>query len=93
MEDMSVTPDKSGTSVALYTILLAPRNMPLISDHAMLPHFSTDASFAASVALDAMCVILARSPDIETVYVPALAYVCDVELVAVLVVPSPQFTV
>ena len=38
MKDMSVTPDRSGISVALYTMLDAPSNADFILVHWMAPH-------------------------------------------------------
>ena len=44
---MSVTPDRSGASVALYAMFEAPLNAMRMVDHVALPHWSIDASFWA----------------------------------------------
>ena len=41
IECMSETPDRSGTSVARYSMFDAPLNMPSMLDHSMSPHWST----------------------------------------------------
>ena len=76
MPDMSVTPDRSGASVALYAILKAPRNASFMLDHPASPHESMEASVSA-VEPAAPRFILARSPAMDTRYSPGAAYVCD----------------
>ena len=45
MLSMLVTPDRSGASVALYTMLVALKNMSFTADHCVVPHcFSSTSS-------------------------------------------------
>ena len=46
--DMSVTRERSGTSVASYTMLEAPLKADSMVVHGVSPHWSIDASLAAS---------------------------------------------
>ena len=66
MFSMLVTLDRSGASVALYTILYAPLNASSIVSHCMAPHWSIERNLAAAAELSPS-VILVRSPDILTV--------------------------
>ena len=90
MPPMSVTLDRSGESVALYAMLAAPRKAEAI-DHLMSPHCPIDRS--ALVELPSRY-IRVKSPDMETVWLPGVAYswVWSPEAV-VGGVPSPQSTV
>ena len=69
MPDMSVTPDKLGASVALYSMLEAPWNAFAMEDHLISPHWSIEASLDA-VEADLPRFILARSPVMDTWYLP-----------------------
>ena len=51
MSDMSVTPDRSGVSSALYVSSVALWNAPAMLPHFMEPHCSMDCSFAAFALL------------------------------------------
>ena len=42
MNDVSVTSERSGVSVALFTMFTAPSNADSIVDHFMVPHWSID---------------------------------------------------
>ena len=66
MPAMSVTLERSGTSVALYTMLLAPLNANLIVSHRMSPHWSMETSLRALVESPDR-LILVKSPDMRTV--------------------------
>ena len=91
---MSVTPDKSGASVALYVMSEAPSNADFMLLHVMLPHCSMDWSFSRFVEPPSARLIRVRPPDMLTVYVPAVVYVCATPpLAAVGALPSPQSTV
>ena len=46
ISEVSVTADRSGASVARYTIFDAPLNAPLIDSQRMSPHCSIDCSFS-----------------------------------------------
>ena len=46
ISEMSVTADRSGASVARYTMFDAPLNAPLIDSQRMSPHCSIDCSFS-----------------------------------------------
>ena len=45
ISEVSVTADRSGASVARYTMFIAPLNAPLIDFQRMSPHCSIDCSF------------------------------------------------
>ena len=47
MWDMSSTPERSGASSALYTMLEASRNAEFMVVHSVFPHCSMERSFAA----------------------------------------------
>ena len=47
MSDMSVTFERSGTSVVLYAMLLAPANAPDMVIHFVPPHCSIDSRWSA----------------------------------------------
>ena len=66
MLSMLGTPDRSGASDALYSMLEAPRNAEIMVVHSMSPHCSMDCSFCAFVA-SAPRLILSRPPVMETV--------------------------
>ena len=91
MSCMLVTPERSGTSVAVYTMLEAPRNALSMLDHFMSPHPSIEASFAGK-ALGPSRFIRERLPVMETRCFPEFKYVCEYVSSAftVLVLPSPQ---
>ena len=86
-----VTPERSGESVALYTMLEAPLNAFSMLAHPMSPHWSIETSFA-DVASESPRFILERSPVMETWYSPGPEYACDCVPFAVTssVLPSPQ---
>ena len=63
---MSVTPERFGTSVALYSMLTAFLNAPFIVVHFMSPHCSIDWSLAAFAA-GVERLMLSRSPEMATV--------------------------
>ena len=75
---MSVTPERSGASSALYSMLEAPRNAEFMVSHSMFPHCSMDCSFAALV-LSPDRAIDPKSPYILTVWLPGEGYTCDFE--------------
>ena len=85
------TPERSGVSVAAYTMLEASRNASCILIHSMSPHWSMDASLLG-VPPVAPRIILERSPVIDTWYSPEVRYVCDCMpfVVTVVVMASPQ---
>ena len=64
--DMSDTPERSGESVALYIMLLAPLNADSMDDHCVAPHWSMLFSFWALAESLPRC-ILVKSPEIRTV--------------------------
>ena len=66
MFDASDTPERSGESVASYTMLLAPLNADSMDDHCTEPHCSMLRSCWALEASPAR-LIPARSPEIRTV--------------------------
>ena len=64
--DMSVTNDRSGASVARYTIFDAPLNACLMDSHCISPHCSIDCSFRALVPSPDKSIFV-KSPDMLTV--------------------------
>ena len=88
---IEVTCDRSGASVALYSMPEAPQNAPLMEDHSMSPHWSMDASLDAVESVLPR-IILERSPVIDTWYSPEARYVCDCVpfVVTGVMMPSPQ---
>ena len=69
MKDVSVTPERSGTSVALYIMLDAPSNADAMVVHSTEPHWSMESNLAAP-ARSLPRWILAKSPDTCTVWFP-----------------------
>ena len=63
---MSFTKDISGTSVAPYTMLVAPEKAPPIRVQDMFPHWSMERSLAALSVSAARC-MRSKPPDISTV--------------------------
>ena len=89
---MSVTPERSGASVAAYPIDEAPLKADSIKTHRLEPHWSIDASLEAS-SWPSRC-IPGKVPYILTWWSPASAYVWVASpVMPVLLVPSPQMTV
>ena len=92
MWDVSVTLERSGTSVAAYVILDASLNADAMVDQVALPHWSIERSLAA-LASPPPRWILVKSPEILTVWLPAAAYAWVASDVCVVTaVPSPQST-
>ena len=91
MESMSVTLDRSGASVARYSMLEAPRNADSIVVHSMSPHCSMDCSFGASGEVKVKR-IFSRPPVMLIVWVPGVSYACVALLDASSEDPSPQIT-
>ena len=92
MPDMSVTPDKSGVSAALILTLPVFLNASAMLLHSMVPHCSIDSSFPALPLPPA--INLSKSPDMRTVCVPELAYLCTwLPVTFSDTMPSPQSTV
>ena len=91
MAFMSVTPDRSGVSVAAYVMAEADLNALSMLVHPMSPHWSMDCSFCAFATRVEAMAIFWRPPVMETVWSPAEAYSCVWEPVtSSSVVPSPQ---
>ena len=91
MNVVSATRDRSGASVALYVMYLALRNESAIELHDALPHWTSAVSFAALVMLPATN--LWKSPDIETLYEPAVVYAWTALPDSMVLELSPHITV
>ena len=73
MSDMPATPERSGMSVARYSMFDAPSNAEFIEEDSwMEPCWSIDCSLCASGWLPSE--ILVKSPYMRTVWVLATAY-------------------
>ena len=72
---MSFTEERSGTSVAPYTMLAAPAKADSMLVHDMFPHWSMERSLAALPSSPPRC-MRSKPPDIRTVWSPGVAYAC-----------------
>ncbi len=92
MEFKLVTLVKSGTSMALPCKFIHPLKAPVIDSQTISPHCSMVSIFSRSP--NPLKNILGKSPDILTVYIPGVVYVCMIVPVTLTSeVPSPQSTV